>query len=162
MAVTFDAAVSGSIGVSFTDEQPVTGRAGDGPGERDGRQDADELGGHRGREPGGRGGAGAGRRDGWCRHARSDGGQAGQGMPPGGDALAGQHAEPERERLGARVQRGMTQLLVAGVQPAAGSATWPASGRFSGSAAAWPGEGEQGQGRVLLLPHLAGGQVSGF
>src|SRR6266567_8342521 len=55
--------------------------------------------------------------------ARSDGGQAGQGMPPGGDALAGQHAEPERERLGARVQRGMTQLLVAGVQPAAGNAS---------------------------------------
>ena len=49
------------------------------------------------------------------------GGQPGQGMPPGGDALAGQHAEPERERLGARVQGGMAQLLVAGVQPAAGS-----------------------------------------
>ena len=44
-----------------------------------------------------------------------------EGMPPGGDALAGQHAEPGRERLGARVQRGMTQLLVAGVQPAAGN-----------------------------------------
>ena len=43
-------------------------------------------------------------------------------MPPGGDAAAGQHAEPERERLGARVQGGMTQLLVAGVQPAAGNA----------------------------------------
>jgi hypothetical protein len=40
-------------------------------------------------------------------------------VPPGGDALAGEHAEPERERLGARVQRGMTQLLVAGIQPAA-------------------------------------------
>src|SRR6266567_8568187 len=52
--------------------------------------------------------------------ARSDGGQAGQGMPPGGDALAGQHAEPERERLGARVQGGMAELLVAGVQHAAG------------------------------------------
>ena len=50
------------------------------------------------------------------------GGQAGQGMPPGGDAAAGQHAEPERERLGARVQGSMTQLLVAGVQPAAGGA----------------------------------------
>ena len=68
-------------------------------------------------------GSPAGGVDGWCRHARSDGGQAGQGMPPGGDALAGQHAEPERERLGARVQRGMTQLLVAGVQPAAGNAS---------------------------------------
>ena len=41
--------------------------------------------------------------------------------PPGGDALAGQHAEPERERARACVQGGMTQLLVAGVQPAAGS-----------------------------------------
>jgi hypothetical protein len=41
-------------------------------------------------------------------------------MPPGSDALAGQHAEPERERLGARVQGSMAKLLVAGVQPAAG------------------------------------------
>ena len=49
------------------------------------------------------------------------GGQAGQGLPPGGDAAACQHAESERERLGARVQGGMTQLLVAGVQPAAGN-----------------------------------------
>ena len=48
------------------------------------------------------------------------GDQPGQGMPPGGDALAGKHAEPERERLGARVQGGMAQLLVAGVQHAAG------------------------------------------
>ena len=47
-------------------------------------------------------------------------GQAGQGALPGGDALAGQHAEPERERLRACVQGGMTQLLVAGIQPAAG------------------------------------------
>ena len=42
-------------------------------------------------------------------------------MPPGGDAAAGQHAEAERERLGARVQGGMTELLVAGVEAAAGS-----------------------------------------
>ena len=42
-------------------------------------------------------------------------------MPPGGDALAGEHAEPERERGGACVQGGMTQLLVAGIQPAAGN-----------------------------------------
>jgi hypothetical protein len=42
-------------------------------------------------------------------------------MPPGGDAGAGQHAEPERECPGARVQGSMTQLLVAGVQPAAGT-----------------------------------------
>jgi hypothetical protein len=43
-------------------------------------------------------------------------------MPPGGNAAAGQHAEPERERLGARVQGGMAELLVAGVQHAAGGA----------------------------------------
>ena len=48
-------------------------------------------------------------------------GQAGQGAPPGGDALAGEHAEPERERARACVQGGMTQLLVAGVQHAAGN-----------------------------------------
>jgi len=36
------------------------------------------------------------------------------------DALAGQHAGPERERLRACVQGGMAQLLVAGIQPAAG------------------------------------------
>ena len=48
-------------------------------------------------------------------------GQVGQGAPPGGDALAGEHAEPERERARACVQGGMTQLLVAGVQPAAGN-----------------------------------------
>ncbi len=55
-------------------------------------------------------------------------------MPPGGDALAGEHGEPERERLGARVQGGMTQVLVAGVQPAAGSgvlASIRAGARFS-------------------------------
>ena len=42
-------------------------------------------------------------------------------MPPGGDAAAGQHAEPERERLGACVQGGMAQLLIAGIEPAAGA-----------------------------------------
>ena len=50
------------------------------------------------------------------------GGQVSQGTPPGGDALSGQHAEPERERARACVQRGMTQLLIAGIQPAAGNA----------------------------------------
>jgi hypothetical protein len=49
-------------------------------------------------------------------------GQAGQGTVPGGDAAAGQHAEPERERLRACVQGGMAQVLVAGIQPAAGGA----------------------------------------
>jgi hypothetical protein len=45
----------------------------------------------------------------------------GQGAPPGGDALAGEHAEAQRERGRAGVQGGMTQLLVAGVEPAAGN-----------------------------------------
>ena len=47
-------------------------------------------------------------------------GQAGQGALPGSDTLADQQAEPERERLRACMQGGMAQLLVAGVQPAAG------------------------------------------
>jgi hypothetical protein len=83
-----------------------------GCGERDGRQGADELGGQ----------AGVRRAcwPAWCRRA-GGGGEAGQGALPGGDALAGQHAEAERERLGACVQGGMAQFLVAGVQPAAGS-----------------------------------------
>lgn len=94
----------------------LRGRAGDGPGERDGGQGADELGGYRCRELAclARDAGQAGRRC-WLRD-----GQAGQGTLPGGDALAGKHAEPERERLGACVQDGMTQVLVAGVQPAAG------------------------------------------
>jgi hypothetical protein len=45
----------------------------------------------------------------------------GQGAPPGGDALAGEHAEAERERARAFVQGSMTQLLVAGIEPAAGN-----------------------------------------
>ena len=76
-----------------------------------------------GAEPGSRP-AGAGWRD----------GQAGQGALPGGDALAGQHAQAERERLGACVQGGMAQFLVAGVQPAAGSTSLAgirAGARFS-------------------------------
>ena len=96
----------------------LPGRAGDGSGERDGGQGADEFGGHRGRQTGGPGGR-AGRPVG--RRRRAGGGQAGQGMPPGGDAFTGQHAEAERERLRACVQSGMTQLLVAGIQPAAGN-----------------------------------------
>ena len=61
-------------------------------------------------------------------------GQAGQGALPGGDALAGQHAQAERERLRACVQGGMAQLLVAGIQPAAGGgdlAVIRAGARFS-------------------------------
>jgi hypothetical protein len=74
---------------------------------------------------------GAGRAPGRC--GLRDG-QAGQGTLPGGDAAAGQHAEPERERLRARVQGGMAQVLVAGIQPAAGGAVLAgirAGARFS-------------------------------
>jgi hypothetical protein len=94
----------------------LRGRAA-GCGERDGSQGADQLGGHWRREPGRLGRGGAGQPPG-PRRLRD--GRAGQGALPGGDALAGQHAEAERERLGACVQGGMAQFLVAGVQPAAG------------------------------------------
>jgi hypothetical protein len=87
-----------------------------GSGQRDGGQGADELGGYRHREPGLLGRDGAGRAPGRCLPRD---GQAGQGALPGGDALVGQHAEPERERLRACVQGGMAQLLVAGIQLAA-------------------------------------------
>jgi hypothetical protein len=43
-------------------------------------------------------------------------------MPPGDHAAAGQDAEAERERPGARVQGSMAEFLIAGVQPAAGNA----------------------------------------
>jgi hypothetical protein len=97
-----------------------------GCGERDGRQGADELGGQAG-----------GRRacwPAWRRPAGGDRDEAGQGALPGGDALAGQHAQAERERRAARVQGGMAELLVAGVQAAAGSgalAGIQAGARFS-------------------------------
>jgi hypothetical protein len=44
-----------------------------------------------------------------------------QGTPPGGDAVADEHAQPEWERGRAGVQGGVTQLLVAGVERAAGN-----------------------------------------
>jgi hypothetical protein len=105
-----------------------------GAGQRDGGQGADELGGYRCREPAclARDGGQAGRRY-WLRD-----GQAGQGTLPGSDALAGQHAETERERLGPRMQGSMAQLLVAGVQPAAGGgglAGIRAGARFSSRSA---------------------------
>jgi hypothetical protein len=43
-------------------------------------------------------------------------GQVGQDSPPGGDALADQHTQPERERAATRMQGSITQLLVAGVK----------------------------------------------
>jgi hypothetical protein len=97
---------------SFRDER-LRGRAA-GCGERDGRQGADELasqaGGQRGLRPA------------WRRPEGGDRDEGGQGALPGGDALAGQHAQAEAERLAACVQGGMAELLVAGVQPAAGGA----------------------------------------
>ena len=100
-----------------------TGRSG--AGQRDGEpgQGMDELGGHRFWRQGLRAGCRRGVRRGWRAARAGGGGQVSQGTPPGGDALSGQHAEPERERARACVQRGMTQLLVAGIQPAAGNAS---------------------------------------
>ena len=105
------------------DEQPVTGPGRWRSGERDGRQGADELGGHRGREPGGPGGAvpGAGRAAGggaagWraARPARA----CRQAVTPPPVSTPSPSGNASR----ARVQGGMAQLLVAGVQPAAGGA----------------------------------------
>ncbi len=135
--MTFDDAVSVNTGAPSPPGQAGSRCAeqGSGAGQRDGEpgQDMDELGGHRARRQdrraGGDGTAGCRRR---VRNGRR--GQAGQGAPPGGDTLAGEHAEPERERGSAGVQRGMTQLLVAGVQPAAGSTSLAglrAGARFS-------------------------------
>jgi hypothetical protein len=63
---------------------------------------------------------GVGRRD---RPAGRGGwGEAGEGPAPGDDALAGEHAEAERERLAAPVQGGMAKLLVAGIETATGNA----------------------------------------
>ena len=120
-AVTFDAAVSVSIGVLL----PRAAGYGDGrvmvPASARAGQRADQLGGQRGGQSAA-GGAQAGRPAGRAAVRCGRGGrQGGQGVPPGGDAPAGQHAEAERERLSARVQGGMAQLLVAGVQPAAGN-----------------------------------------
>jgi hypothetical protein len=80
----------------------------------------DEFGGHRIRERARllHAGCGAGR---WRGAGGGGAGQVGQEAPPGGDALAEQDPEPERERARACVQGGMTQLLIAGVQPAAGN-----------------------------------------
>src|SRR6516162_2947401 len=101
-AVTFDAAVSGGIGSPSQMSSRLRGRAGG--GERDGRQDADQLGGQAGRQRGLGRYLGAGRR-GWGWPGRQGGGgQAGQCAPPGGDAFGGEHAQAERERLGACVQ----------------------------------------------------------
>ena len=80
--------------------------------------------------------ASEGRRSG--RAGGAAGVRAVMALPPRGDAPAGQHAQAERERLSARVQGSMTQLLIAGVQPAAGNAILAgirAGARFSSRAA---------------------------
>lgn len=71
---------------------------------------------------------------GWCGDSRLTIGFIQAPIAPGGDALAGEHAEPERERAHASVQGGMTPLLVTGVQPAAGNTSLAgirAGARFS-------------------------------
>ncbi|HEX4830184.1 MAG TPA: hypothetical protein VH478_03715 [Trebonia sp.] len=85
-----------------------------GCGHGQGGQRADEIGGEGARRD----------RDGRARRAGNSGcgrGEAGDGALPGDDAPGGEHAEAERERLAPRVQGGMAELLVAGVQPAAGN-----------------------------------------
>jgi hypothetical protein len=51
----------------------------------------------------------------------------GQDPPPGGDALADEHAEPERERAGTCMQGSVTELFVLGVE----AGVRPALGRTS-------------------------------
>ena len=114
-AVTFDAAVSGSIGSSFGWSSGYGGGPGMVPASATAARTLMSSAARPGRLVAGP--AGPAGRAGRCAGGR---GEAGQGMPPGGDALAGQHAEAERERLAARVQGGMAKVLVAGVQHAAG------------------------------------------
>src|SRR5712691_2377651 len=107
-AVTLDVAVSGNTRCSFV----VGGwRSRGGSGQDQAGQGADELGCQRGGRRGPVAGQGPVRR----RRAAGGGRQAGDGVAPCGDALAGQHAQAERERLGARVQGSMAQLLVPGI-----------------------------------------------
>jgi hypothetical protein len=86
-----------------------------GAGERDGGEGVDQFGGDLGRQRRARRHARRRRED------RRVGGEFGDGAPPGGHALAGEHGETERERLAASVQCGVAELLVAGVQPGTGS-----------------------------------------
>jgi len=85
----------------------------------------------------------------------------GEGASPAGHALAGEHGEAERERLGTRVQGSVTQLFVVGVQPTTGNSSTNLAGiragaRFS-SRKARRGTRGRGRGRGLLLPGLVGG-----
>jgi hypothetical protein len=134
-------------------------RVGLGAGEHDSGEGIDELGADRGRH---RRRSGGGRRCG--RGGPGVGGQLGQGAAPGGHAPAGEHGQAQRERLGTRVQGGVTQLFVAGVQPTTGNgvvilAGIRAGARFSSRGAR---RGSRGQRRGVLPPGLVGGWVSGF
>jgi len=126
-------------------------RGGLGAGEHDSSEGVDELGGDRGRyRPSdwrrrrGRGGPGIG-------------GEIGQGAAPGGHALAGEYGEAQRERLGTRVQGGVTQLFVAGVQPATGNSVVILAGIRAGARFSSRGARRGSRGRGVLLPGLVGG-----
>ena len=128
-------------------------RGGLGAGEHDSGEGVDELGGDRGRH----------RLSDWGRRRGGGrpgiGGEVGQGATPGGHALAGEHGEAQRERLGTRVQGGVTQLFVAGVQPTTGNSVVILAGiragaRFSSRGAR---RGSRGQGRGVLPSGLVGG-----
>ena len=133
--------------------------AGTGTGERDRGQRVDELGGYRGRHCDD---SGARCRSDGDRSGRG-GGELGEGAVPGGDPPAGEHSQAERERLGTCVQGSVTQLFVAGVEPATGNgvvilASIRACARFSSRGAR---RGSRGRGAVLL-PGRVGRWVSGF
>ena len=87
------------------------------------------------------------------------GGEIGQGAAPGGHALAGEHGEAQRERRGTRVQGGVTQLFVAGVQPTTGNSVVILAGiRAAGSV-----QQPRGQARVSgtgCPPSWARGRMS--
>src|SRR5260370_16658392 len=105
-----------------------------GTGEREAGQRVEEFGGGRRRERGR-----------WEGRWRGGGNKLGHRSSPTGDAVAGEHGEPQRERLGPGVQGGMTQLLVAGVEP--------------GAAAVYP---TRRRARDALLAVLGCGRVSCF
>ncbi|WP_041813303.1 hypothetical protein [Rhodococcus jostii] len=88
-------------------------RIGAGAGERDGGENVDEFGGQCARQLGR-----TARRPAGAAGRGAVAGQPGQGPPPGGDAPADQHAEPERERASTFVQGGVTELFVPGVERA--------------------------------------------
>ena len=120
-------------------------------GEHDSSQGVDELGADRGRyRPSDRA-----RRGGRGRPAI--GGESGQGAAPGGHALAGEHGEAQRERRGTRVQGGVTQLFVAGIQPTTGNGVVSLVGIRAGVGFISRKVRRGSRGRGVLLPGLVGG-----